>query len=94
MPPSMEAEEHLGVLTHQDEWRPGATCDDCALALQRRYQALRGVVPAANIRRLQHERESGMSSRDVEREVIESARRDGRELARPSDFATQHWKAH
>lgn len=90
----IEPEEHLGVLAHQDEWRPGATCDACAHALQDRYDRLRGVVPAANIRRLQHERETGTSSRDVEREVIESARREGRELARPSDFATQHWKNH
>lgn len=87
----VEPEEHLGV-SHPDEWLPGHTCDRCRQDLAQRLLELRGDVPHVNIRRLQMERETGMSSRDVEREVIESARKEGRELARPSDFATQHWK--
>ena len=90
----MEPEEHLGVIVHQDEWRPGATCPECRAAYRARLDELRGRVPAANLRRLRHERETGISSRDVERSTIEAAKRDGRELARPADYATQHWKAH
>jgi hypothetical protein len=87
-----EVEEHQGVLVHQDEWRPGATCGDCQTAYRDRLAALRGQVPNVKIARLQAERESGISSRDIERSVIASARAEGRELARPADYATAHWK--
>jgi len=88
----IEAEEHLGVIVHPDEWRPGATCDDCRAAYRARLDALRGHVPNANIKRLQVERESGTSSRDIEREIVETAKAEGRELARPSDYPNVNWK--
>lgn len=88
----MEAEEHLGVIAHSDEWRPGATCADCRTAYLERLVALRGQVPLANIKRLRAENASGISSRDIEREIVQSAKSEGRELARPSDFASAHWK--
>jgi len=81
-----EAEEHLGVIVHQDEWRPGATCADCRAAYKARLDALRGHVPLVNIKRLRAENASGISSRDIERDVVESAKAEGRELARPSDY--------
>lgn len=87
-----EVEEHQGVLAHVDEWRPGSSCDECRAALAEKYASLRGQVPHANIARLVHERETGISSRDVERSVIQSARAEGRDLARPADYATAHWK--
>lgn len=92
MTEEVEPEEHLGIIAHPDEWRPGWTCDDCRMAYEMRMMELRNPAPRANLRRLRHERETGVSSRDVERDTIESARREGRDLARPSDFATQHWK--
>jgi len=88
----IEPEEHLGVIVHQDEWRPGATCDDCRAAYQERLNRLRGHVPRANIKRLQMERESHTSSRDVERSIIKSAKEEGRDLARPSDYPNVEWK--
>lgn len=82
----MEQEEHLGILVHQDEWRPGATCADCRAAYQERMARLKGHVPRVNIRRLQMERESHTSSRDIERSIIKSAKEEGRDLARPADY--------
>ena len=83
---SVEPEEHQGILAHKDEWRPGATCDTCRAAYAARQAALRGQVPRVNIKRLQMERESHTSSRDVEREIVRAAKKEGRELARPADY--------
>lgn len=88
----MEEEEHLGVLAHPDEWRPGATCADCRAAYRDRLAALRGQPPMVNIKRLQMERESRTSSRDIEREIVESAKAEGRDLARPADYPNVEWK--
>jgi len=82
----VEPEEHLGVIVHTDEWRPGATCAECRAAYQARLAALRGHVPHANIKRLQAERESHTSSRDIERSIVQSAKAEGRDLARPADY--------
>ena len=47
-----------------------------------------------NLRRLRRQNEEGTTSREIAREIVDKAKAEGRELGRPSDYATQHWKAH
>jgi hypothetical protein len=64
---------------------PGAwvegTVDRCP------YHGLRAKPNmTAGLKRLIRDNRSGISSRDVERSVIQEAKREGRDLARPADY--------
>ena len=91
----MEPIEHLGVIVHTDEWRPGATCDECREALEARRAVLAGGQKHVNfnLRRLRVQNAAHVTSREIAREITDSAKAEGRDLARPSDYATQHWNA-
>ncbi len=43
-------------------------------------------VKSPGILRLKKENETGISSRDIEKSIIREAKKDGRDLHRPSDF--------
>lgn len=70
------------------------SCPDVErMAQEYRDEAAGRKVVNFNIRRLRKQNEAGVTSRELAKDIVESAKREGRDLARPSDFATQHWKA-
>ena len=78
---SLDDREHQSVgPSHPDDWRPGFTCEDCEAHRAMNIARYDGVVvPMFNIKRLQNENEAGITQQEMHRDVIESAKRDGRE---------------
>ena len=79
-----EPTEHQGVGEggHQD-WRIGHTCDECtARAAAKLAASHSGMQVNFNISRLKSDNTAHVTQRQLGREVIESAKRDGREIER------------
>jgi hypothetical protein len=71
--------EHQGIGTHEDEWRPGLTCDDCRARHQSNV-ARRQQAPMANLARLRSDNEAGVTQHGMARETYEAARASGDDL--------------
>lgn len=83
-----EPVEHLGWdATHPDEWRLGATCDECAAHIRSKRAIADGSANAplwTGLKRLESDRENGQTQRELQKEIFDSARAEGRDIERAS----------
>ena len=79
--------EHQGIGVHEDEWLPG-TVGDCPLCqaalaeIMARHQGGKMKKVNFNINRLKHDNAGHYTQAMLGRDVIEAAKKDGREIAR------------
>jgi len=73
--------EHLGW-THPKTWMPDHTCDACRDHVRRRMEGVGGKAPYMNIKRLQADNAGGYTQHGLQREIIDAARTNGREINR------------
>jgi len=79
-----EPEMHQGGIAHTDEWLPGGPddCGFCKRALADMRAAKNGGTVMANIMRLKSDNASHVTQNEIGREIVETAKRDGREIER------------
>jgi hypothetical protein len=75
--------EHLGLMsTHPDEWREGATCDECKVTAQKLRAGVYRQGPIFSDRWLKASNREGVTADKVKQEIYDSAREDGRDIQR------------
>lgn len=82
--------EHVSLEsgTHPDEWRDGATCDDCQRLLARRREQLRGEQAYWNINWLQQSNAMGETAIQMRQEMYDEAKRTGKDMRHVGESAT------
>ena len=63
------------------------------LAAQYREETAARKTVRFNVRRLRRQNEAGLTSREIAHDIVDRAKAEGRDLARPADYATQHWRS-
>lgn len=86
----MSKTEHLSLETgpHPDEWRDGATCDDCQIAHEMRVHELRNEGPLYNLEWLKKSNALGQSAYAFRDEIYEGARESGKDIRHVGESAS------
>ena len=75
--------EHLGLMaTHPEEWRPGATCDECKVTAQKLRAGVYRQGPIIVDRWLKVSNAQGYTENEVKQEIYDAAREDGKDIRR------------
>ena len=82
--PTGEPTEHQSLASgvHPDEWRAGATCDDCQRAYAMTREMKRGVGPMYNLAWLRSSNEAGVTAMGMVKEMVDDAKESGRDMRR------------